>query len=327
MKAVLVDEKTQRLYIGKWEDPTIGKDDLLIRVKATALNRADLMQKAGKYPPPPGESLILGLEMAGVVEKIGQNVTKWKEGDRVCALLPGGGYAEKVKIPDGMAIAIPDGLSFEEAAAIPEVFLTAYLNVFILGGFKPGYTAMIHAAAGGVGTAAIQLIKQVGRVIATTNSDAKGKVCRALGADLVVNASTEDFSIKVEQFTEGKGVNVILDPVAASYFEKNLKSLATDGRLIIISQLGGAIVPSVDLRQIMMRRWQIIGSTLRALPVSKKVELTGEFSGQFMPMFKDGRLKPIIDSIYDIENITEAHVRMESNLNAGKIIIRTNFKE
>ncbi len=325
MKAVLVNSDTQSLYIGDWAEPEMGQEDLIVRVKATALNRADLMQKAGKYPPPQGESPILGLEMAGIVERVGSKVIKWKEGDRVCALLPGGGYAEKVKIPGEMAIPIPEGISFEEAAAIPEVFLTAYLNVFMLGGLKTGNTAMIHAAAGGVGTAAIQLIKQVGKVVATTNSDEKGRACRELGADLVVNANVEDFSFKVNQFTKGQGVNVILDPVAAPYFEKNLKSLATDGRLIIISQLGGAIVESVDLRQIMLRRWQIIGSTLRALPVSKKVEIVNEFSRRFLPMFKVGLLKPIIDSIYDVGDINEAHTRMERNLNIGKIIVKTIF--
>lgn len=325
MKAVLIDEAAKQLFIGDWDDPAIGDGDLLIRVKATALNRADLMQKAGKYPPPPGESPILGLEMAGIVEQVGNRVTNWHVGDRVCALLPGGGYAEKVKIPSEMAIPIPADFSLEEAAAIPEVFLTAYLNIFMLGDLQPGQIALIHAGAGGVGTAAIQLVKQVGCAIATTNSWDKAVMCKKLGADLVINAAMEDFAEKVNEFTKGKGADVILDPIAAPYFDRNLRCLTTEGKLIIISQLGGTAVPNVDLRQIMLKRWRIIGSTLRALPVARKIEIVKAFSKRFMPMFMDGRLKPVIDSIFDVTAVNEAHARMESNLNTGKIVLKMNF--
>ncbi len=326
MKAVLVDKKHNHLVIGNWEDPAIGEDDILVSAKSTALNRADLLQKIGKYPPPPGESTILGLEVAGVVEAVGPSVKQWKIGDRVCALLPGGGYAEKVKVPSGLAIAVPDNLSFEKAAAIPEVFLTAFLNIFILGGVQQGQTVLVHAAGGGVGPAAIQLVKQFGaKVIATVRSDEKAVACLKYGADIAVNTTTDDFAAKVNIFTHNTGVNVILDPVGAAYFEKNLQCLATEGRLILIGFMGGYSLSNLDMRMIMLRRWRVIGSTLRALSVAKKTEIVKRFTEQFMPMFIDGRLKPTIDSVYDVSDINEAHVRMEQNLNIGKIVVRLNF--
>ena len=326
MKAVLVEEDSKLLTIGDWEDPAVGVGDILVSAKATALNRADLLQKIGKYPPPPGESPVLGLEMAGVVEEVGSAVQQWKHGDRVCALLPGGGYAAKVKVPAGLAIRIPDGFSFEEAAAIPEVFLTAYLNIFMIGGLQAGQTVLVHAAGGGVGSAAIQLVKQFGaKVIATFREDNKAAACKKLGAALTINARTDDFAAKVNHFTGDKGVNVILDPVGSSYFEQNLQCLATEGKLILIGLLGGHAVPRLDLREVLLRRWQLVGSTLRALSVARKTIIVQEFVRQFMPMFIDGRLKPTIDSVYDVSDINEAHARMEQNLNVGKIIVRLNF--
>lgn len=326
MEAVLVDKNKNHLVIGNWEDPAIGEDDILVSAKSTALNRADLLQKIGKYPPPPGESTILGLEVAGVVEAVGPSVKQWKIGDRVCALLPGGGYAEKVKVPSSLAIAVPDNLSFEEAAAIPEVFLTAFLNIFILGGVQQGQTVLVHAAGGGVGPAAIQLVKQFGaKVIATVRSDEKAVTCLKYGADVAVNTTTDDFAAKVNIFTHNTGVNVILDPVGAAYFEKNLQCLGTEGRLILIGFMGGYTLSNLDLRMIMLRRWQLIGSTLRALSVARKTEMIKRFTEQFMPMFIDGRLRPTIDSVYDVSDINEAHARMEQNLNIGKIVVRLNF--
>ena len=328
MKAVLVKESTNSLYIGEVEEPAFGANDILVNIKATAVNRADLVQKIGKYPPPAGESNVLGLEMAGVIEKIGDSVTGWAIGDVVCALLAGGGYAEKARVPSGVAMPVPRGFSFEEAAAIPEVFLTAYLNIFMLGGFQTKQTVLIHAAAGGVGPAAIQLVKQSGGiVIATVRSEEKVAACREIGADLVINTQTEDFSSVTNEFTQGKGVSVILDSVGASYYEGNQACLALDGRLIIIGLMGGYIVPTLDLRKLMLKRWQIIGSTLRSLSVERKTEVVSNFSKCFLPMFSDGRLKPILDSVWDVGMFNQAHERMEKNLNVGKIIVRTNFGE
>ena len=326
MKAVLVEKETHRLYIGDWEDPLMGEGDILVGVRATALNRADLLQKNGKYPPPSGESTVLGLEMAGVVEAVGSAVQRWRVGDRVCALLPGGGYAAKVKVPEGLAIRIPERLSFEEAAAIPEVFLTAYLNIFMLGGLQPGQIVLVHAAGGGVGPAAIQLVKQFGaRVIATVRSDEKAAACLGLGADLAVNAKADDFAVQINSFTRGQGVDVILDPVGAAYFEQNLQCLAMDGKLILIGLMGGYTVPALDLRKLMLKRWQLMGSTLRALSVARKTEIVEAFTRQFLPMLNDGRLQPTIDSVYEVSAINDAHARMEQNLNIGKIVVRLNF--
>jgi putative PIG3 family NAD(P)H quinone oxidoreductase len=326
MKAVLVDKETHHLFVGEWEDPVMGEGDILVSVQATALNRADLLQKIGKYPPPPGESTIMGLEMAGVVEAVGSTVKQWAIGDKVCSLLPGGGYAAKVKVPAGLAIRIPEGLSFEEAAAIPEVFLTAFLNIFLLGGLQPGQIVLVHAAGGGVGPAAIQLVKQFGaQVIATVRSDEKVAACLRFGADLAINTSTDDFAAKVNTYTGNLGVNVILDPVGSAYFESNLQCLATEGKLLLIGLMGGHSVPSLDLRTLILRRWQLIGSTLRALPVARKTEIVQAFTQQFMPMFSDGRLTPTIDSVFEVSAINEAHARMEHNLNIGKIIVRMNF--
>lgn len=326
MKAVLVEHDTQRLSVGDWEEPIMGVDDILVSAKATAINRADLLQKIGKYPPPAGESTVLGLEVAGVVGEVGSAVQQWAIGDRVCALLPGGGYAAKVKVPAGLALRIPDEFSFEEAAAIPEVFMTAYLNIFMLGGLQPDQTVLVHAAGGGVGLAAIQLVKQFGaKVLATVRGDDKAAACLRFGADLAVNASGDDFAAKANEFTGDKGVNVILDSVGSSYFAQNLQCLATEGKLILIGLMGGYTVPHLDLQKLLLRRWQLIGSTLRALPVARKADIVQGFARQFMPMFIDGRLKPTIDTVYDVSDINDAHARMEHNLNVGKIIVRLNF--
>lgn len=326
MKAVLVEKETRRLYVGDWEDPMIGEEDILVSVRATALNRADLLQKIGKYPPPPGESTVLGLEMAGIVEAVGSEVHQWTIGDRVCALLPGGGYAAKAKVPASLAMRIPEGFSFEEAAAIPEVFLTAYLNIFLLGGLQPGQVVLVHAAGGGVGPAATQLVKQFGaKVIATVRSEEKAVACLRMGADLAVNTKMEDFAARVNGFTGGLGVNVILDPVGSAYFEQNLQCLAIDGKLVLIGLMGGYMVPNLDLRKLLLRRWQLIGSTLRALSLARKTEVVRGFTQQFMPMFGNGRLQPTIDSVYEVAAINDAHARMEQNLNIGKIIVRLNF--
>jgi tumor protein p53-inducible protein 3 len=325
MKAVLVEENTHRLYIGETEDPVMGENDLLVQIKATALNRADLLQKRGLYPPPKGASPIIGLEMAGVVEKVGKNVTGWKPGDRVCALLPGGGYAEKAVIPAGMAIRVPDSFSFEQAAAIPEVFLTAYLNLFWLGGLKAGQTVLIHAGASGVGTAAIQLIREAGaNAIVTAGSEEKRQTCLSLGASLAIDYKAGPFAPIVKETTGGQGVHIILDFIGAAYWEQNLSSLAMDGKLIIIGTMGGSKVPELNLGQLLFRRLQVIGTALRSRSVEDKIALTKEFVEFAMLRFEDGRLKPVIDSVWDWEQVNEAHTRMENNQNTGKIILRVH---
>jgi tumor protein p53-inducible protein 3 len=323
MKAILVEDSTKSLYIGETDEPILSNEDLLVRVKATALNRADLLQKRGLYPPPKGASPILGLEMSGVIEKVGSNVTGWKPGDRVFALLPGGGYAERVCIPAGMAIRIPEHFSFEEAAAIPEVFLTAYLNLFILGGLKQDQTVLIHAGASGVGTAAIQLVKEAGAAaIITAGSAEKRNTCLQLGASAAIDYKAGPFAPTVKEITGGNGVNIILDFIGAPYWEQNLDSLAMDGRLIMIGMMGGSKIKEVDLGLFLSRRLQVIGTALRSKSPEDKIRLTEQFAAFALPRFADGRLKPVVDSIWDWENANKAHEYMEQNKNTGKIVLR-----
>jgi tumor protein p53-inducible protein 3 len=325
LKAILIEETTNRLYIGEAHAPVMMEDELLVLVKATALNRADLLQRRGLYPPPAGESSIMGLEMSGVIERVGSKVNGWKPGDRVFALLPGGGYAERVSIPAGMAMRVPDSFSFEEAAAIPEVFLTAYLNLFVLGDLKHGQMVLIHAGASGVGTAAIQLVREAGATsIVTAGSEAKRSACLRLGASAAIDYREGPFAPLVIEATGGKGVNLVLDFIGASYWEQNLEALAMDGRLIILGTMGGSKAQELDLGLLIKRRLQVIGSSLRSKSREDKIQLTEQFAIFAKDRFVEGRLKPIIDSIWDWDKINEAHEYMEQNNNTGKIIIRIN---
>ncbi|TJY41268.1 NAD(P)H-quinone oxidoreductase [Cohnella pontilimi] len=324
MKAVLVDDTTKTLRIGEADEPVLTEEDLLVKVAATALNRADLLQKRGLYPPPTGASPILGLEMAGVVEKVGAKAAGlWKPGDRVFALLPGGGYAQRVSIPAGMAMRIPERYSFEEAAAVPEVFLTAYLNLFVLGGLKPHHTVLIHAGASGVGTAAIQLVREAGaKSIVTAGTEEKRGTCLSLGAAAAIDYHTGPFVSQVKEITGGRGADIVLDFIGASYWEQNLESLAPDGRLIVLGTMGGSRAADLDLGLLLRRRLQVIGSSLRSKPAEEKLVLTRQFEEFGLPRLADGRLKPVIDSVWDWEQANEAHAHMEQNRNVGKIVLR-----
>ncbi|QKE72571.1 NAD(P)H-quinone oxidoreductase [Arthrobacter citreus] len=322
MKAVQIDEAKQ-LFIDDYPMPALGENELLVKVHATAINRADLLQKHGKYAVPPGASPILGLEMSGIVEQIGANVANWNVGDRVCGLLPGGGYAQYVSIPADLVIPIPEHLSFEDAAAIPEVFLTAYLNLFELGKLKENETVLIHAGASGVGTAAIQLVRELGaKSIVTAGNESKLAACTDLGANYVVNYKNEDFKTKVEEITNHAGVDVILDFIGASYFHQNLQSLTTNGRLILIGTMGGIKVNDVNLLPLLTKRISIIGSTLRSQTLEQKIHLTNQFKKFVLPLFTNNKIKPIIDSVYSWHEVNEAHSRMENNLNIGKIVLK-----
>ncbi|MGG1678470.1 NAD(P)H-quinone oxidoreductase [Neobacillus sp. NRS-1170] len=323
MKAVLVDERNQDLYIGDVKDPIPTEGELLVKVKATAINRADLLQRKGLYPPPPGASNILGLEMAGVVEGVGSGVTGWTEGDHVYALLPGGGYAEKVVIPAEMAMKIPDGMSFEEAAAVPEAFLTAFLNMVELGHLQSGEHVLIHAGASGVGTAAIQIAKELGATsIVTAGSADKLDRCLALGANYTVNYKEEDFSKKVYAVTNGSGVQLILDFIGASYWDANIKSIGIDGRWILIGVLGGQQLANVNLGVFLQKRIQFIGSSLRSTSKSFKSELTRKFEAFSNEKFANGKLAPIIDRVYEWQDVAAAHQYMQENRNIGKIVLK-----
>jgi putative PIG3 family NAD(P)H quinone oxidoreductase len=314
VKAILVPVPggPEALAFGEAPDPSLRDGDVLVRVRATAVNRADLLQAAGKYPPPPGESEILGLEAAGVVEGTDE---------RVCFLLPGGGYAERVAVPRGMLMPIPANLSFEEAAAIPEAWFTAYLNLFREGALAAGEVVLVHAAASGVGTAAIQLAKDAGAsVVATVRSAAKAGPLAALGADLVVDTTARDFAEAVEERFGKSSVGLVLDPVGGATLAGNLRVMTRCGRLVLIATMGGGTA-ELDLRAVLSKRLRVLGSTLRARALAEKVDLTSAFVRDVLPGFADGRFRPLVDSVFPLESAAEAHRRMAANANVGKIVL------
>ncbi|GIV84284.1 MAG: NAD(P)H quinone oxidoreductase [Candidatus Roseilinea sp.] len=320
MKAILFDAPggPEVLRYGDAPDPRPAEGELLVRVRAAAVNRADTLQRRGHYAPPPGASPILGLELAGEVM---QPAGPWQTGDRVMAVVTGGGYAELATVPAGMAMRIPDRFSFEQAAAIPEAFLTAYLNLFTLGKLSAGETVLIHAGASGVGTAAIQLARAAGaQVIATAGAPEKVAFCRDLGATHAINYKQEDFAERVLALTEGRGADVVLDFVGAPYWNANLRAIATHGRLMLIGMLGGSR-GELDLGPIMAKRITVTGTTLRRTPLPEKVALVQAFVAFAVPRFERGELRPIIDSIYPLRDAAEAHRRMEANQNIGKIVL------
>jgi len=294
----------------------LGSNDLRISVRATAVNRADLLQAAGHYPPPPGASEILGLEGAGVVSEVGSSVSGWSVGDRAMALLPGGGYAEEVVVHHGSAMHVPDALSDEEAGAFPEVFLTAFSNLFLLARVREGESALIHGGGSGVGTAATTLLKLAGvRVLVTAGSDGKCARCLEHGADMAINYKTEDYVEKA------RGVNVILDHIGARYLPDDLDALATGGRVVIIGSMGGQREASIDVVKLLGKRAQIIGSTLRARPVEEKAAIVSAFLERFGADLEAGRIRPVIHTVMPLENWKEAHALMASNEHFGKIVL------
>lgn len=325
MKALLVDPDSgnPKMILGSAPKPVPGENDLLVKIKATALNRADLLQKSGKYPPPEGESPILGLEMSGVVESVGKNVTEYHEGDRVFGLLGGGGYAEYCTIDEELAMPIPEDLSFEEAAAIPEVFLTAFQALLWLGELDDGETVLIHAGASGVGTAAIQLAKTLknARIAVTAGTREKLDLCRSLGAGLKINYKEDNFEEVIEEAFGGDSVNLIIDFIGSPYWQKNIASLALDGRLVYLSMLGGSTVEKMNLIPILRKRLTVRGSTLRNRSLDYKRKLTSAFRNQALELFKSEELTPVISAIFNWEHVEQAHLMMSENRNAGKIIL------
>ena len=302
-------------------DVVCGADEVLVAVGATAVNRADLSQARGNYPPPPGASEILGLEMAGVVEAVGDGVTGWQVGDRVCALLPGGGYAEKAVVPAEMLMPVPDDWTLEQAAAIPEVWFTAFVNLFMEGSLRPGERALIHAGGSGVGTAAVQLAHNIGaEAMVTAGVEHKLERCRVLGATLAVNYKEQNFADEVMTFTNGQGVDVVLDPVGAAYLDMNMRVLRRYGRLINIGLLSGAKT-EMNMGLLIGKRLRIIGSTLRTRPLAEKIEITHQFSQQFWPKLISGKLQPVIDTVFPVEEAQAAHEYVAADKNIGKVIL------
>ena len=324
MKAVIIKSfgAPDQLELGQWPDPIPGSKEVKVAVYATAINRADTLQRMGSYPPPPGDSPILGLEMAGEVVEVGEEVTRWKTGDRVFGLLGGGGYAEYATIHEDMAMSVPAGWSYAEAAAVPEVFLTAFQAIHWIAGLKKGETILIHAGASGVGTAAIQLAKCLEAGVIVTASGPKHDLCLTLGADYAIDYKKEAFDEAVLKLSNGKGVSVIIDFLAAAYWNQNLRALGIEGRMVMLALMGGAKVEVTNLASILVKRLRIEGSTLRARSLDYKIRLTQGFYSYTAPLFEEEKLKPVIDRIMPWTEVSEAHRYMEANKSRGKIVLK-----
>jgi putative PIG3 family NAD(P)H quinone oxidoreductase len=325
MKAILIDTPGDEdvLQIGDAPDPLIQPGALRIDVAAAGVNRADLLQRRGHYPPPPGASDILGLECAGRVSELGEGVTGWRVGDRAMALLAGGGYAEQVVVDAGSALHVPEGMDLVEAAALPEVLCTVYLNVFQLGALPDGGALLVHGGGSGIGTAAIQLAKLAGaKVVVTAGSPEKCQQCLDLGADTAINYRDGDFADAVRQATGGAGVDVVLDSIGGPYLASNLACLKQDGRLVIIGLMGGAS-SEINLGLLLARRLQLIGSTLRARPLAEKADIVRGLLGRFGGALECGDLRPIVDRVLPLADASEAHRTMQASTHFGKILLRT----
>lgn len=330
MKAIIQHENggPEVLSIGEIPTPEPGPGEVRIRVAATALNRADLLQRRGLYPPPEGTSSIIGLEVAGVIDKLGSESEEagFSLGDRVCALLPGGGYAEYACVDTGLVIPIPEGMPFAEAAAIPEAWVTAWQCLSLIGETSEGESVLVHAGASGVGLAAIQLAKELGCTVYATASESKLQICRQAGASDAFDYKAGDFLEPLMATTNQQGVDVILDFIGAPYLESDLKALRLEGRLVLIGLLGGAKYEgTLNLGTVLRKRLRIQGTTLRTRSIEYKRKLVASFWEFAEDRLKDGRLDPVIHAIYPWEQVRQAHKLMERNENTGKIILALPF--
>lgn len=320
MKAVEINDD-KSLALNEIETPSPASGEVLIRIHATAINRADLVQRTGGYPPPPGASHVMGLECAGEVVETGAGVTRWKAGDRVCALMAGGGYAEYAVCHEGSVVPIPAGLSYAEAAALPEVFATAWLNLFMEAGLQRGEKVVLHAGASGVGTAAIQLCKAFGNpCFVTAGDNEKIDACIELGASAGANRHEGSFFDKAQAFAGDGGIDVILDPVGGGYLDDNLRLLGTGGRLVLIGLMGGAKA-EINLGLMMIKRVRMIGSTLRARPLEEKAVVMSQLEAQVWPKIETSEIRPIIDRQFDLTDVEAAHDHVASNQTLGKVIL------
>jgi len=303
--------------------PRPATGEVLIRVAAAGINRPDILQRTGNYPPPPGASPILGLEVSGTIAALGPGVTEWREGDPVCALVAGGGYAEYCVAPAPQCLPVPRGLSLISAAGLPETFFTVWSNVFDRGRLAAGESFLVHGGSSGIGTTAIQLAHAFGaRVFATAGSPEKCAVCVELGAERAIDYRQEDFTAIIKEMTQGRGVDVILDMVGGPYVEKNLRALAMEGRLVQIAFLQGSKV-TLDLAHVMMRRQTITGSTLRPRPVADKAAIANRLREEVWPLIEAGKVRPVIDRTFPLAEAAAAHRLMESSRHIGKILLVT----
>jgi len=323
LKAIVIETPGDEscMSVGEVPAPDSRPGSLRIKVAAAGINRADLLQRQGHYPPPPGASDILGLECAGEVVEVGEGVTGWQVGDRGMALLPGGGYAEEVVVSAGSVMKVPERLSYEAAAAYPEVFLTVFLNVFQLAQVPDAGSVLVHGGGSGIGTATIQLVKAMGGTcIVTAGSDEKCARCRELGADAAVNYREQDFVEAAREASGGGGVDVVLDHIGGAYLDQNLRSLGVGGRMVVIGLMGGAKA-ELNLGMMLARRLQILGSTLRARPDSEKAEIVSGLVGRFGPALESGAINPIVDRVFPLAEVAEAHRLMKSCAHFGKIVL------
>jgi putative PIG3 family NAD(P)H quinone oxidoreductase len=326
MKAITVPEfgGPDALVLTEEEAPTARPGEVLVRVAAAGVNRADTLQRQGHYPPPRGESAVPGLEVSGVIEALGEGVGDWAVGDEVCALLAGGGYAELVRVPAGQLLPVPEGVSLVDAAALPEVVCTVWSNVFLIANLQPGETLLVHGGSSGIGTMAIQLARQVGaRVIVTAGSAAKLEACRELGAEVLVNYRDEDFVEAVARATDGEGADVILDIVGAKYLSRNVSALATSGRLVIIGMQGGSR-GELDIGALLAKRAAVIATSLRARPATEKATIVAAVREHVWPLIAAGRVQPIVQSRHPLADAAAAHRELEASDHVGKILLTTD---
>jgi putative PIG3 family NAD(P)H quinone oxidoreductase len=327
MKAIVVERPGSPAELSWTEvpDPVPADDEVLIDIAATAVNRADLLQAAGHYPPPPGASPILGLECSGTIAQVGADVAGWAVGDRVCALLAGGGYAERVAVPAGQVLPVPDGVDLIDAGGLPEVTCTVWSNLVMTAGLRAGQTVLIHGGGSGIGTMAIQVAKQLGATVAVTASrPATLDRCRELGAVITIDYRADDFVTALPAANGGRGADVILDVIGAKYLARNIAALADGGRLVIIGMQGGTTA-ELDINALMRRRAGVIGTTLRSRPTTgpgSKAEIVARVRAELWPLLSAGAIRPVIDSVFDLPDAARAHERVAQGGHVGKVGLR-----
>lgn len=325
MRAVICTEPGDPdvLVAAEVPDPSPGAGEVLLRVRAAGVNRADVMQRQGNYPPPPGASQLIGLECSGVVEQVGDGVDGWRAGDEACALLAGGGYAELVAVPAGQLLPVPSGVDLVTAAALPEVAATVWSNVFMLAGLQPGEVLLVHGGAGGIGTMAIQLAVAVGaRVAVTAGSPERLQRCAEYGADILIDHKQQDFVEEVKRATDGRGADVVLDMLGASYLQRNVDVLATSGRLVIIGLQGGA-KGELDLASLLAKRAAVLATTLRGRPAAEKAAIVAAVREHVWPLVADGTVRPVVHATLPLDQAAEAHRLLDSGAVVGKVLLTT----
>jgi putative PIG3 family NAD(P)H quinone oxidoreductase len=323
MRAVIVTSPggPDSLELVDVPDPVPGRGEVVLTVTATAVNRADILQRQGHYPPPPGAPQWLGLEASGTISELGPGVTGWSVGEPACALLAGGGYAEKVAVPVGQLLPIPAGVGPVDAAALPEVTCTVWSNVMMLAGLRPGETLLVHGGSSGIGTMAVQLARQVGATVAVTaGSSAKLERCAELGADIAVNYREQDFVEVVRAATDGRGADVVLDNMGAKYLGRNVDVLAPGGRLVVIGLQGGSKA-ELDLGRLLAKRASVHATSLRGRPAAEKAQIVGSVVEHVWPLVVDGAVRPIIHARLPIEQVADAHRLVESSAHVGKVLL------